>query len=101
MEISSIPQKNVIFPPRVKSNSQIKRDMKKRKKRWWKGEKVASKFKEIDLYGEQVSLTYKGEQSYKTLPGAIVSIFVFLIMLAFSSYRILVFVTRDGPELSK
>jgi len=51
-----------IFPPLHKSGSQIKKDLKKRKRRWWRGEKLGSKFKEIDLYGEQVSLTYKGEQ---------------------------------------
>ena len=79
----------------------IRKELKKRKKRWWKGEKVLSKFKEIDLYGEKISLTYKGEQTYKTLPGAIISVLVLLTMLAFSTYRCLVFVTRDGPELSK
>ena len=40
-----------IFPPRQKSGSLLKKELKKRKKRWWRGEKVASKFKEIDLYG--------------------------------------------------
>lgn len=35
------------------------------------------------------------------MPGALVSIIVLLTMLAFSAYRCVVFVTRDGPELSK
>lgn len=41
-----------IFPPRHKSGSLLKKELKKRKKRWWRGEKIGSKFKEIDLYGE-------------------------------------------------
>ena len=41
-----------IFPPRQKSGSLLKKELKKRKKKWWRGEKVGSKFKEIDLYGE-------------------------------------------------
>jgi hypothetical protein len=30
----------------------LKRELKKRKKKWWRGEKLRSKFKEVDLYGE-------------------------------------------------
>ncbi len=49
---NSYMAKSLIFPPRHKSGSQLKKDLKKRKKKWWRGEKVGSKFKEIDLYGE-------------------------------------------------
>ncbi len=90
-----------IFPQRVKSGSQLKKDLKKRKKRWWRGEKVGSKFKEMDLYGEQVSLTYKGDQSYKTIPGALMSLIVVLTIMAFGTYRCSVFVMKDDPNLSK
>jgi hypothetical protein len=41
-----------IFPPLHKSGSLLKKQLKKRNKRWWRGEKIGSKFKEIDLYGE-------------------------------------------------
>jgi hypothetical protein len=75
--------------------------LKKRKKKWWRGEKLRSKFKEVDLYGEKVSLTYKGEQSFKTMPGAIVSVIVILVILAFSIYRCFAFVNRSDPSLSK
>jgi hypothetical protein len=51
-----------IFPPRHKSGSKLKRDIKKnRKKKWWRGQRLKSKFKEVDMYGEQIALTYKGE----------------------------------------
>jgi len=51
-----------LFPERHKSGSKLKKDIKKqRKKKWWRGQRVKSKFKELDMYGEQVSLTYKGE----------------------------------------
>ena len=94
-------QRSDIFPPRQRSASTLKRELKKRKKRWWRGEKLKSKFKEIDLYGEKVSLTYKGEQTFKTMPGAIVSVIVILVILAFSIYRCIAFVTRSDPNLSK
>ena len=41
-----------IFPTRQKSGSLLKKELKKRKKKWWRGQKVGSKFKEIDLYVE-------------------------------------------------
>jgi len=93
--------KFAIFPHRQKSSSRLKKELKKRKKRWWRGEKVGSKFKEIDLYGHQVSLTYKGEQKYNTIPGAIVSVIVILTILAFSSYKCIVFITKQDPSVSK
>ena len=90
-----------IFPQRQKSGSRLKRELKKRKKKWWRGEKLVSKFKEIDLYGHSVSLTYKGEQNYKTIPGAIMSLIVILTILAFSTYKSIVFVTKQDPNVSK
>jgi len=94
-------QRSEIFPPRQRSASTLKRELKKRKKKWWRGEKLRSKFKEVDLYGEQVSLTYKGEQSFKTMPGAIVSVIVIIVILAFSIYRCITFFTKSDPSLSK
>ncbi len=80
----------------------MKKDMKKsRKKKWWRGERLKSKFKELDIYGESVTLTYKGESSFKTVPGAIATVLVLLTVLAFSTYRTLIFVTKSEPEVSK
>ena len=53
------------------------------------------------MYGEQISLTYKGESQFKTLPGAIASLVVMLTLLAFATYRMIILVTRDDPSVSK
>jgi hypothetical protein len=53
------------------------------------------------MYGEQISLTYKGESQFKTLPGAIASLVVILTLLAFAAYRMIILVTRDDPSVSK
>jgi hypothetical protein len=53
------------------------------------------------MYGEQISLTYKGESQFKTLPGAMASLVVILTLLAFATYRIIILVTRDNPNVSK
>ena len=80
----------------------MKKDIKKaKKKKWWKGQRLKSKFKELDLYGEQVALTYKGEGSFKTVPGAVTTLLVLITMLAFTTYRMIVFVTKADPEVSK
>jgi hypothetical protein len=44
-----------IFPKLSKSGSQLKKNIKKsRKKKWWRGQRVKSKFKELDMYGEKI-----------------------------------------------
>ena len=53
------------------------------------------------MYGEQISLTYKGESQFKTLPGAMTSLAVMLTLLAFATYRMIILVTRDNPNVSK
>jgi hypothetical protein len=71
----------------------MKQELKKsRQKRWWKGERLRSKFKEIDIYGEQIALTYKGQSSFKTSSGAIMSMIVILTMLAFTAYKSMNFI---------
>jgi hypothetical protein len=47
-----------------------------------------------------VALTYKGESSFKTVLGAFTTLLVLITMLAFTTYRCLVFVTKDDPEVS-
>jgi hypothetical protein len=90
------------FPKNLRSGSNLKRELKKqRKKKWWRGQRLNSKFKELDIYGEQIGLTYKGDSSFKTSPGAIISLIVLLAMVAFSSYKFSVFVNRQDPDVSR
>jgi hypothetical protein len=61
MDIKQATDIRDLFPPRHKSGSRLKKEIKKsRKKKWWRGQRIKSKFKEIDMYGEQIALTYKG-----------------------------------------
>ena len=80
----------------------MKKDLKKsRKKKWWRGQRLKSKFKELDFYGEQIALTYKGQSTYKTLPGAITTLMVLMAMTAFTIYRLMILTTKDDPQVSK
>ena len=62
---------------------------------------MKSKFKELDFYGEQIALTYKGESSYKTIPGALVTLIVLFTLLAFTLYRFMIFIQKINPDVSK
>ena len=57
--------------------------------------------KEFDIYGDHIGLTYKGETSFKTFPGAIVSLIVVLLICAFSLYRTIIFFEKNDPNVSK
>jgi hypothetical protein len=46
-------------------------------------------------------LTYNGDSSFKTSPGAVISLIVLLAMVAFSSYKFSVFVNRQDPDVSR
>lgn len=43
--------------------------------------------KGFDVFRENVSLTYKGENSFPTLPGSIISIFVIATVLSFAFFK--------------
>ena len=62
---------------------------------------MKSKLKGFDVYGEQISLTYQGDDTYKTVPGASVSIVVFAVILAYAAYRALILFTLNDTEVSK
>ena len=57
--------------------------------------------KNCDFYGQQINLTYKGDNSFKTTPGAVVSILITALLLAFSIYKLYVLVNRQDTNISK
>jgi len=46
-----------------------------------------------------VVLNYRGQETYKTVPGAIISILVFLITLSYGVQKAQAFVGRNNPEI--
>ena len=56
--------------------------------------------KSIDIYGQQINLTYQGDESFKTIPGALTSVIIITIMLAYSAYRTYTLFARLNPNLS-
>ena len=53
----------------------------------------------IDIFGEPISLSLNGEQTYKTKVGSLCSLVVFTLVIAYSVQKVERFVTRGRPEI--
>lgn len=62
---------------------------------------LCNKFKSLDMYGEEICLTYKGENAFKTKIGATVSSIILCIILSYSIYRSIILITKSDPAVSK
>ena len=62
--------------------------------------KLESMFRSQDVFGERVEFTYKGKRSYQTNIGALVSVFVKLIMIFFTIYEFYLIFSRTHPEVA-
>ena len=58
------------------------------------------KFKQIDIYGQSVNLTYKGEESFKTFIGAFATFIVVTVLIAYGSYRAYICFSKQEPSVS-
>jgi len=52
-----------------------------------KGRKFVDFLKSFDVFKESVSLTYKGDNSFSTLPGSILSLFAIATILTFAFFK--------------
>ncbi len=84
---------------RSKNESQIMKDKLAARNACKK--QVKEQFKSIDLFGQQVNLTWNGEDQYKTTIGAILSTAIWVIMLAYTIMRFTDMVSRKNPTIAK
>ena len=50
--------------------------------------------KGFDSYGEKVELTYKGEGTFKTKAGGVISLILNCILFAYLAFKIYILITR-------
>ena len=63
--------------------------------------KVVSLFKGIDIFGHQVGVNYRGEGTFNTATGSLVTLITALIVLSYASLKMIDIYTRDSQnELS-
>jgi hypothetical protein len=55
----------------------------------------------LDLYGQSVSLTYKGDDSFKSPLGTAISIVVLVLLMSFGIYKFIILIYRINPDVSQ
>ncbi len=60
-----------------------------------------SKLKSLDIYGQQINLTYKGDDTFKTTPGAVMSLIIIILLVGYASFRAYVLLEKKDPNISK
>ena len=78
--------------------STIKQHHKKKQKAVSK--RCSNSFKDMDMYGEKISLTFKGKETFNTVLGAIVTIVVLVVMILYSMRMLRVMIERTGTVIS-
>ena len=63
--------------------------------------KLKDKYKSVDMFGQSVGLTWNGEDTYKTIPGAVFSWGILIMLSIYAIYRLIYMVNRFNPSLSK
>mmetsp|Transcript_15267 Transcript_15267/g.11098 ORF Transcript_15267/g.11098 Transcript_15267/m.11098 type:complete len:135 (-) Transcript_15267:1302-1706(-) len=54
----------------------------------------------MDIYGEQVRLTYKGEDTFKTSVGSFVSLLLIFVLLSYGIFRFYLLVTLQDSDFN-
>ncbi|TNV82719.1 hypothetical protein FGO68_gene2428 [Halteria grandinella] len=99
---SNAPTQEQQPPPkttRSKNNSQVVKD--KIAARGACKKQMKESFKSVDMFGQSVSFTWNGEDTYKTSWGAFLSWIILLIMAAYTIYRLIYMVNRWNPGVAK
>ena len=55
----------------------------------------------LDLYGQSISLTYKGEDSFKSPLGIAISIVLLVLLMSFGFYKFIILIYRINPDVSQ
>ncbi|CDW87303.1 UNKNOWN [Stylonychia lemnae] len=66
--------------------------------RW---EELKHKFKYIDLFAQPVQLTFKGEDTYKTMIGAVSSLMLIMLLLSYGVFKAVFMFNRMNPSVQK
>eukprot|EP00347_Sterkiella_histriomuscorum_P021629 403333316 len=88
----------LIIHENSQQNDKIVRNHKLGKK---KGRKFCNYFKQIDLYGKQVTLTYKGDDQFKTRIGASISFILLTSLIAFALYKGVILIQKSSSDIRK
>jgi hypothetical protein len=57
--------------------------------------------KSLDIYGQQIMFTYKGDSTFKTLPGATATMFISSLLFIYFFIQTMTLINRNNPNVSK
>ena len=60
--------------------------------------KVSKRLKKIDMFGQGIKFTVKGQETYKTCSGAILTLLIYVIVLVYGSNRFQKFYQRQDTS---
>lgn len=63
--------------------------------------RCSNNLKELDLFGQTVSMTWNGEEKFNTTFGAVVTICLIAVLIGFSVFRAIDVFKRLNPMVSK
>lgn len=62
---------------------------------------MKEKFRSLDIFGEDISLSYKGSSKFKTTPGAVASVIIISVLTGYALFRLFILGNRMYPNISK
>ena len=62
---------------------------------------IKEKFRSLDVFGEDISLSYRGSSKFKTTPGAAASVLIVSVLTAYALFRFYILANKMYPDISK
>ena len=53
------------------------------------------------MFGEEIKLTYKGRDTFTTLPGSLVSLIIVIIVTAITAFKFIDLIYRQNPSINQ
>jgi len=58
------------------------------------------KFKSLDIFGSRISLSYKGEDSYRTMTGATITFAIICVMSFYTAIKVTTLILKQDPYVN-
>ena len=58
------------------------------------------KFKSLDIFGSPITLSYKGEDSYRTMTGAAITFAIICVMSCYTAIKVTTLILKQDPYVN-
>ena len=67
----------------------------------WFGRNIYRSIKKFDLFSQRIMLTYKGENSFSTLLGGVISLIIMAVVWVYTAFLFQTMINRENSNNSK